>query len=60
MQNPDRFSNVLLVHHEETCQGVREVIIAHAVEAYSARDMRVRAVIYDHPHVACSSTDAKF
>ena len=49
MQNPDRVSNVLPVPREETRQGGREGITTHAVEAYSAWDMCVRAVICNQP-----------
>jgi len=47
--SPDRVSNVLPVPSEETRPGGCEGNTTHAVEAFSAQDMSVGAVIFDHP-----------
>ena len=46
---PNRESYVLPVSSKETCPAGCEGNTTHAVEAFSARDISVRAVISDHP-----------
>ena len=49
MLSPDRVSNILPVPREENRPGGREGNKTHALEAFSARDISVGAVICDPP-----------